>query len=38
MDRERFWRIDRPINLEQRDLPSRPGQPTGTTFAGGRLD
>ena len=38
MDRERFWCVDRTVNLEQRDITSRPGQPTGPTFAGGRLD
>src|SRR5260221_11452648 len=35
MDGKSLWCPDRPIDLEQRGLTRRPGQPTGAIFAGG---
>ena len=38
MDRESFWSLDRAIDLEQRDITGRPGQPAGAIFARCRFD
>src|SRR5580692_4512974 len=38
MDRECFWCLDRTIDLEQRDITRRPGQPAGALFARCRFD
>jgi len=38
MDREGFWRVNGPINLEQRDITGPPGEPTGAPFPRGGLD
>ena len=38
MDGESFWRVNRPINFEQRDITGPPGEPTGPPFPRGGRD